>query len=159
MDPEQLVTALLAAVITALLTAFGVWLKDRLQHRDEQHRRRIALADAREQVGFIQAWMEVHDRVAPDSLHEQARARAQWDLQQAYATASRSLAVPTDEREPFTVRRMVTSLLLLQLRTGQAKVARVIYYFGLAWALTLAAAGTDITAQHLSFRTYSHRLS
>jgi hypothetical protein len=145
---RELLTALLGPLVTGFLAALGVWLKDWRQRRDDEQRRRRTLSHAREQVGFIQAWVEAHQRVAPASAHEQARTQAQLDLEQAYAAVARSLAVPMEEREPITLGKLVGSLLLLRrLRTKWAKAARVIYYFGLAWAGLWAAVGADQTVE------------
>ena len=149
MDSDQLMTALLGPLITAVLAVAGVWLREWWQRRDDDHRRRRTLSDAREQVGFINAWLEAHDRLAPKSVEEGVLARAESDLEQAYAAVARSLsAAAPDEREPVRFRTMARSLFLLHaLRSGWAKLARVIYYFGLVWAALWTAVGAGVIVE------------
>jgi hypothetical protein len=148
MELQELLGVLLAPLITALLAVVGFWLKEWYQRRDDDHRRRRTLSDARERVGFISAWLEAHDRVAPQSAQDEVRARAQSDLEQAYAAVARSLiqtAAP-GERERIRFRTLAKSLFLLHpFHSGWAKLARVFYYIGLGWAALWIAAGADIT--------------
>jgi hypothetical protein len=145
---RELLAALLGPVSTALLAAFGIWLREWRQRRDRDQRRRRALTEAREEVAFIEAWVKTHELVAPADTHERVHMRAHQDLERAYTVLAGSLAAAPIDDEPFTLRRLLRSLLLLRpLETNRAKAARVVYYLSLAWAAIWAAVGTDQTVK------------
>jgi hypothetical protein len=131
-----LVEAIAVPVITALLGALGIVVRDWRIRRDAQSRRARALADATAQAAFVEQWRRAAEGLGGDPvLREQHAGQARLLLAQAVATVTHSpqLAETPSDRVGAT-RRL---LLLYRLRSGWARVVRAAY---LIWLLILVLA-------------------
>jgi hypothetical protein len=140
------VAAAIGPLVTALLTALGLWFRESRQRRNRQGASRQALNQAHDQVAFIEAWLRTYQQLASPEQHEQARQRALSDLQEAYAHVDQTLVAVRSHRQRLTVRRVLAKLLLLDSkpRTTAARVLGVMYYMALAWFLLAVAVGVSL---------------
>lgn len=131
------VAAMIGPLVTAVLAGLGFWLRGRNRGRQYQE----TLERARERVAFIQSWLEAHERFASPEQHEQARARALRDLQQAYLLVDQSTAAK-QQNQPHAARNGFKRLLLLDPKhTTAARILGAFYYVSLAWLLLWVSAG------------------
>ena len=128
--PDLFVDVFLAPLVALILTALWVWI----QQRGREHQRRRTLAEARDDVAFLDSWLSAHQQAAPKEDHDQVRVEARRYLDRAYSVfAEHSVLVASvtstrgqDERPSF--RRGLRSLLLIgRLERTPAKVVRALY--------------------------------
>lgn len=130
------VVGLLGPILGALAAALGLWLKDRLQRRDEQFVRRTALDQAAQEVAFIQAWVAAHQTVNPVDQTDEVRQRASRDLERVYSVLTTPMMTRSiNERQPIDLLGALKSWLLFKkLETIPASLGLILY-----WALLLTA--------------------
>jgi predicted RND superfamily exporter protein len=141
-----LAAILVPPMITALLTAAGVWWKDRRTRRDLDHERRRLLQQTRDQIDTIEAWVKAYDLVVPPDLKVHAHTRAQNDLEGAYVRLSESLSSSRGiEHRTTFIQHLKTLLMIGMLQTRPAKAARLLYYLALCFAAVWASVGSVAT--------------
>jgi hypothetical protein len=141
-----LLTLVVPPVLTAGLAALGVWLRQRSERRDLDQERHRVLAQVREEVDVIRAWVEAYCEVTPEEVHDQARKKAWADLDRAYQRLSQSLEVSRGIERRITVRNLFGIMLLAgKMQTSLGKTLRVVYYISLVWAVLWTAVGTTAT--------------
>lgn len=148
---DFLTQAFLAPLAAVILSALSVWINEGRQRRSREHQRRKRLADARDDVAFLDAWLRAHQQAAPQPDHDEARAWAIRDLERVYSafTDSSTLMLREDERATFG--QVLRSLFLIgKPKRSAAKVARALYYATLAWLVFLAAGLAEGTAEEAS---------
>ncbi len=145
MSVQSVIAAAVGPILTALLAALGFWLRDRRQSRNRQQAYQRALEESSDQVAFIRTWLDAHQQIASPQAHEQARAQALSDLERAYVRVEQARDAVGRRSEPFSVRRGLKRLLLLDsMHTTSAKIWGVVYYLSLAWLLVFGTFGLMI---------------
>jgi hypothetical protein len=138
---DSLTQAFLVPLAAVVVSALSVSLNERRQRRSREHQRRMRLAGAREDVAFLDAWLNAHDLAAPNADDDPARARAMQDLERAYSVFAESSGSSLKEDEPATFAQLLGSLFLSRRPKGTAaRRVRALYYVALAWLLFLAFA-------------------
>ncbi len=142
---QSVIAAAVGPLVTAMLAALGFWLRDRRQSRNRQQAYQRALEESNDQVSFIRTWLDAHRQIASPQAHEQARAQALSDLERAYVRVEQARDAVGKGGEPFSVRRGVERLLLLDsMHTTSAKIWGAFYYLSLAWLLIFGTFGLMI---------------
>jgi hypothetical protein len=133
-------------VVTALVGAVGILLRDTGARRNRDAVRARAFRDAREQVEFVNVWLLATRSTKPSSdVLQAADDQANLWLQQAAASLTNALVVQPD---PEKSRNIVVRLFLTyEMRSRTAKILRVVFYLLLAvlgfGAVALASAATS----------------
>lgn len=148
---ETLIQALVAPAITTVLGAAFALVRQWWQSRDREQRQRRDLAQAREEIAFIEAWWTARDKImAPGAEDDDngARARASAELDSAHHLARRSAEAARHHRQPPTLRQVISRVTLLPRATGWGTLATVLLYWpSLLWALAWAVVGSQLTVQ------------
>jgi hypothetical protein len=97
-----LLTAVAPQLVAGLLAAGGAAWKIQRDHRDDRKGYMADLAEAREEVRLIHAWVRAYRIVAPDPAVESAAIRAADDLDRAY---QRMLDVGSKRRRAVEVQQ------------------------------------------------------
>lgn len=140
---SSLLAALTAPILTALLTALGVMWKERRARRDQVVERRRGLAEIREEIDAISAWVRAYDLVSPPEARSELFSRAQSHLDQAYSRLAELLSTAPEAEAHRALREVL--LLARPFHARSAKVLRVLYYLSLAWAVIWLPAGLAST--------------
>lgn len=145
---EIVLSGLVAPVLTSLLAALVTSLGERHQQRDREDRTRRAVAQALQQVTFIEAWLRTHERVAPEDAHSEAVRRSREHLNSAYRAVEDSLDnSPLDVRARSIGEVFRSALLVQPLSTSKARRNRAYYYLALCWVAIWSATGWAETEQ------------
>lgn len=145
----SIAVAVLIPVVTAVLGALGLAFQDWRQRRSLAGRRKFALEDAGRQVSFAVAWWNARKQLAdsPEAMQEATNRAVAW-LEEASALVANSQPLPSEERRPAMLRRL---LLLYELHGRAARFIRGVFYVCLAalvWGL-----GTTISEALTRSRT------
>ena len=145
---EIVLSGLVVPILTSLLATLVTSLSERHQQRDREDRLRRAIAQAQEQVTFIDTWLRAHERVAPEDAHRDAVLRSREHLGKAYQVLELSLESSPLDAHARSIGEVLRSVLLLQpLSTTKARRNRVYYYIALCWVVVWSATGWAATAQ------------
>jgi hypothetical protein len=137
-DMEVLVAAI-PPTLAALFAALGL----RAQQRNRRNRRSAELAEARDRISAIQAWLETFEALTGKSEAAPERIRALADLQVAYDLIARTEEETRNERATSTLQVAAEAVLLLDVRSRSrtATILQIVYYVSLVWTtIWLAAA-------------------
>jgi hypothetical protein len=117
---------LLVPVITGLVGAAGIALRDRRLHRDRVNERKEALGSATQEVLFVAEWWKARQLAgaAPDVIDEAAR-RAGSKLEEVWE----SVQAPRPEPPPPPPAVWRRLLLVIPLEGRLAAALRVLFYF------------------------------
>jgi hypothetical protein len=141
---HDLVNAMAAPVVAALIAGLGAVLAEWRQGRNRDYDRRRLLADALGQVSFIEAWGKAHELVTPTAVHDQLRTRAQEDLERVYIGFMESLEQVPAGHNHVTISKLLRSLLLRgRAKSGTAKAVRLLYYLSLLLVTFWIAVGSS----------------
>lgn len=140
----KLVELGLGPVIAATIAGIGFVVRHWWQGRDREYRARRDLSQARDEVGFIEAWLAVGERLTPADAQGPLKQRAASDLQAAYSLAGQSTAAARNRPEPLSVRQVARELLLAGLFSRRGRRARVLYPITLLWALLVTGLAPDL---------------
>jgi hypothetical protein len=123
---EQIASAVLVPVVTAILGALGIAFQDWRQRRSQAGRRKLALDDASRQVSFAAEWFNTRKLLAdsPEAMQEATLRAAAW-LEEASARVAESTPPPTGEKPPITLRRL---LAFYPIQGRAANVIRGVFY-------------------------------
>lgn len=141
---NELVALVLGPVIAATIAGITFVVRHWWQGHDREYRARRDLSQARDEVGFIEAWLAVGERLTPADAQGPLRQRAASDLQAAYYLAKQSTATARNRPEPLSIRRVARELLLVGLISRRGRRARVLYILTLLWALLFTGLAPDL---------------
>jgi hypothetical protein len=146
---REILTSMLVPVVTAVIGAIGILVRDRYERHSEAGRRKSAMEDATRQVTFATEWWKAKQAFGCSANDQAALATAESWLAEASTLVAESRRPPSKPKAEHSVIRRV--LLAYRLRRGPAKVLRLAYYAYLACtAMTsfiftrMAIAGVDI---------------
>ncbi|MEV6427078.1 hypothetical protein [Nocardia sp. NPDC051463] len=128
MKAGEIAVALLVPVVTALLGAFGIVLRDLYERRSERGQYTRAYDDAARKVAFATEWWKAQRELGmgPDEM-QSARETAQSWLGEATALIDRSVKPSRRPEDRYSLMRRV--LLAYQFKSMSARVLRIVYYF------------------------------
>ncbi len=139
----QVVVPLLVPVVTGLVGAAGLMLKDRRLARDSRHLREQAIAEATAEVGFATEWWQAQQLLGADALSVASPKMVAW-LAEAEATVAIAKQHTSPRHNPVTLRRL---LLMEPMHRRSSKVVRVLFWISVIWLCVgaIATAG-DISS-------------
>jgi Protein of unknown function (DUF2510) len=131
--------ALLTPIVTAVVGAVGILIRDLYHRRSEMGRRKYAMDDATRQVTFAAEWWKAKQALGTTPDDQAARTIAESWLEEATSRVSEALQAP---RRPD---RSVTRRILLAYRFQRptARFLRVVYYVLLAFTATGVLSSTS----------------
>jgi hypothetical protein len=125
----QVIVPLLVPVVTGLIGALGLMLKDRRLARDSRHLREQALAEATAEVGFATEWWQAQQLLGGDALSVANPKMVAW-LAEAEATVAVAKRHTTPRHNPVTLRRL---LLIEPMHRRSSRVVRVLFWISVIW--------------------------
>lgn len=138
----QVVVPLLVPVVTGLVGAVGLMLKDRRLARDSRHLREQAIAEATAEVGFATEWWQAQQLLGADALPVASPKMVAW-LAEAEATVAIAKRHASPRHNPVTLRRL---LLMEPMHRRSSKVVRVLFWISVIWLCV----GAIVTAGDIS---------
>jgi hypothetical protein len=142
----QVMVPLVVPVITALVGALGLVIKDRRLARDRRTVRASALAEATAEVAFAREWWTAHQAFGTGASRDSTH-RALELLASAEAKVASVQTMPSEDHDAQIFDRL---FLFRRLEGRQAKVLKVLFWVTIAFvagaAISLssdAAAGGD----------------
>ncbi|WP_265567931.1 hypothetical protein [Streptomyces hygroscopicus] len=141
-DVLKYATPLVVPVVTAVVNAAGIVIKDRWGSRSFEQRRRHQLANAQMQVDFVHGWLQARKLLGP--LGNTSEAAQDW-LDSCYRSVEGAEPAPVPRRA-VTWRRV---FLLGPLSSPRARLARRLF-----WVATLLA---NIVAIENSIEVLLHK--
>lgn len=128
MQGGEILVALLVPVVTALLGAFGIVLRDLYERRSERGRYKHAYDDATRKVAFATEWWKAKQELGVGAEELQsARETAQVWLREATALIDQSVQPPRRPEDRYSVTRR--ALLAYPFERISARLLRIVYYF------------------------------
>ena len=120
----------LLLVLSAVLSALGLWFQDWRNKRSLESRRQRVLREANDHVVFLKEWLAVQSSASPDEV-ERARVQISTELREVYEQVADVRRSEDDLDTTFGLRQ----LLLLHLRPIEARtrLMRRLYYVSLVW--------------------------
>jgi hypothetical protein len=99
---------ILATLLTAILAAVGVLLRDWLQKRDARHQRKEARLEATELISVIEKWMAAQQQICSSEEFEEVKQSVRRRLDRVYSSlvSSHDIKKPI-ERRPFIRRALL----------------------------------------------------
>jgi hypothetical protein len=125
----RVVVPLLVPIVTGVVGAVGLMLKDRRLARDSRHLRGQAIAEATAEVGFATEWWQAQQLLGADALSV-ANAKVVTWLAEAEATVAVAKRHTTPRHNPVTLRRL---LLIEPMHRRSSKVVRVLFWISVLW--------------------------
>lgn len=127
MQDDIIWPAIVVPVVTAMLGALGIVLRDVYEHRSERGRQRYAIDDATQRVSFITDWWNAKQAigVGSDELQSAQETVQAW-LKEAISQVSESMHPTTRPEGQYSVMRRV--LLAYPFKRVSAQFLRVFYY-------------------------------
>lgn len=124
---------LLVPIVTAIVGAVGLLIREQYDRRTEMGRRKYAMEEASRRVTFAAEWWKAKQALGSTPDDEAARSFAESWLEEATSLVSKALHPPRrpEPNRPVTRRRRI--LLAYPLRHRSARVLRVVYYILLAF--------------------------
>ena len=138
--PEEIIGALIAPILTALMAATTVGVRSVLSRRDQTHRRERALAAATQQVAFVNAWLDAYAKTSDSRGLDAHRARAAHDLESSYQVMMATVAAEAHAVPRLTIGDAARSLFLVGLKRPAARVVRTVYFVTSAITLLVLVA-------------------
>jgi len=127
---EVALIALLAPIVTALVGAVGILIRDLYNRRSAMGRRKYTMDDATRQVTFAAEWWKAKQALGTTPDDQAARAMAESWLEEATSLVSEALRPPRRPEPDFSVTRRI--LLLYSFQRWTARIVRLAYYWLLA---------------------------
>jgi hypothetical protein len=128
-------------LLTALVAAIGVVLKDWQQKRSRHQRHSQVLAGAAERIGFIRSWYETASQVADCEELTRAKQRAHDSLEEAYGALNEALTISHQESATRDIGLLRRMLLAYELPSLAARRARRVFHVYLGVWILLVPAG------------------
>lgn len=125
----------LLLVLSAVLTAWGLWFQDWREDRSLESRRQRVLKQANDQVAFLKEWLAVQESTSPDDA-KLARAEVSAELKEVYQRVNNLKYVEDrDDGRTFNLRRV----LLFHLRPASplTRILQGLFYISLVWMAIL----------------------
>jgi hypothetical protein len=138
MDPTNILVALLVPIVTGVVGAVGILIRDLYNRRSEMGRRKYAMDDATGRVTFAAEWWKAKQALGSTPDDEAARAIAESWLEEATSLVSEALHPPRRPEPDRSVTRRI--LLAYPFQRWTARLLRVAYYLLLAF-MALGAFG------------------
>lgn len=131
----QAAVTLLVPVVTGVVTATGIGLKDARLAHDQRSVRDRALADASAQVAFASDWWKARQLLGDEDAAEASQKFAAWldDAEQLVAS-TKHLAAGNKNR--VSLQRM---LLIYPMHRRSAQVARILFLLAVTLLIIVAA--------------------
>ncbi|MGW5076904.1 hypothetical protein [Rhodococcus sp. NPDC004095] len=123
---KEYVAVLLVPVVTAILGALGIVLRDVYERRSDRGRRKYAIDDATHRISFITDWWNAKQTVGvgSDELQSAQETVQRW-LKEAISQVSESMRPTTRPEGQYSVMRRV--LLAYPFKRVSAQLLRVLY--------------------------------
>lgn len=137
---RDIVIGLFGPVLAALAAATSVWIREQFARRDRASRRRLALSQATDEVGFIKAWVDAYRAVDPGDDAAWASDRIKRDLDRAYTVLVKD-DQPLQAQEPVRLqpRSLASRFFLVGLSSPMARIGLLVYYLLLFWAAVVSS--------------------
>jgi hypothetical protein len=134
---QDVLVAATPPIVAALLAAAGVWLRN----RSGAQRSARNVEQARSRIAVITSVLDAYT-ADPTGTHAEARDQLFADLRDAYQQVRGAEQAAQREADRDGATDLTRAVLLLDSRpaTLLARVAQVVYYLSLAWALLWLAA-------------------
>lgn len=134
---QDVLVAATPTIVAALLAAAGVWLRN----RSGAQRSARNVEQARSRIAVITSVLDAYT-ADPTGAHAEARDQLFADLRDAYQQVRGAEQAAQREADLDGATDLTRAVLLLDSRpaTLLARVAQVVYYLSLAWALLWLAA-------------------
>ena len=134
---QDVLVAATPPIVAALLAAAGVWLRN----RSGAQRSARNVEQARSRIAVITSVLDAYT-ADPTGAHAEARDQLFADLRDAYQQVRGAEQAAQREADRDGATDLTRAVLLLDSRpaTLLARVAQVVYYLSLAWALLWLAA-------------------
>jgi hypothetical protein len=134
---QDVLVAATPTIVAALLAAAGVWLRN----RSGAQRSARNVEQARSRIAVITSVLDAYT-ADPTGTHAEARDQLFADLRDAYQQVRGAEQAAQREADRDGATDLTRAVLLLDSRpaTLLARVAQVVYYLSLAWALLWLAA-------------------
>jgi hypothetical protein len=129
------VVPLLVPVVTGLVGAIGLMLKDRRVAHDVRQVREQAIAEATAKVGFATGWWQAQQLLGADAAAAARPRMVSW-LAEAESTVTDAKRQARIRHNPVTVRRL---LLMEPLHHRTSKAVRVLFWISATWLCVAAA--------------------
>jgi hypothetical protein len=129
------VVPLLVPIVTGLVGAIGLMLKDRRLAHDVRQVREQAIAEATAEVGLATGWWQAQQLLGADAAAGARPRMVSW-LAEAESTVADAKRQARIRRNPVTVRRL---LLMEPLHRRTSKVVRVLFWISATWLCVAAA--------------------
>lgn len=133
-DTLETIVPLAVPIVTGIVAAAGLALKDHRLARDARSVRDRAFDEASSEVAFASEWWKAHQLLGTPELEQRTEQAQRW-LAEAEAKVTSAQAVPVDERPSVTFRRL---LLLYPMHGWQAKALKAVFLFFAAWLALLS---------------------
>ena len=127
-DTLETIVPLVVPIVTGIVAAAGLALKDHRLARDERSVRDRAFDEATSEVAFVSEWWKAHQLLGTPEL-ERAEQAHRW-LAEAEAKVTSAQAMPVHERPGVTFRRL---LLLYPMHGWPAKALKAVFLICVAW--------------------------
>jgi hypothetical protein len=119
MKPADILPALLVPIVTAMVGAIGILIRDLYNRRSEMGRRKYAMEDATRQVTFAAEWWKAKQALGSKPDDQAARGIAESWLEQATSLASEALHTPRRPEPDHSVTRRILLAYPVQRRTAR----------------------------------------
>jgi hypothetical protein len=136
------VEPLLVPVVTGVVGAIGVALKDARLDRDKRSLRDEALGDARDEVAFVSEWWKAHQLIGTAESSEATHKALAW-LAEAEAKVLNTSDLKATPKREVTLRRL---LLLEPMHRRGAKILRALYLIDVVWVVLASVVTASDTA-------------
>ncbi len=152
MNLNQLLTQLLAPLITTILGALGIWIQEWRQARDQRYQRKQMRDEVEETISFFQKWVQAQQTLCSPQEFEQVKANARIELDKAY---QRLLEIH-EPRTQLQVYPMFQRALLLYRPTRLLGwIAHALFYLLFAFFLFLCVGLVDPSNQPVEIVVWS----
>ncbi len=137
-----IVVPLLVPVVTGIVGATGLMLKERRLARDSRHLRQQAIAEATAEVGFATEWWQAQQLLGADALSVAHPKMVAW-LAEAEVIVEVAKRKTSPSHTPVTLRRL---LLMEPMHRRSSKAIRVLFWISVIWLCVAAiTTATDIS--------------
>lgn len=126
---------LLVPVVSGLITAVGLEVKDVREHHDARRLRDETLADARDEVAFVSEWWQAQQLIAGGASPEATEKARRW-LEAAEEKVMSTAELKETPRRRVTFNRL---LLLRPMHGFWARTLRALYLIDVVWVVLGAA--------------------
>ena len=133
-------------VVAGVVAAVGLWLKERMQERDQALCRKRAVEEELAHLGYLKTWLETQQLVGGDAAVQEARAHVQSELRSSHLRLQNAVQERTESGAADALERAWRKAALVPLHRPGARRARHVYWtlLGLAaLVLTIVWDGAD----------------